>query len=710
VSVDVLLLWHMHQPRYLHPDTGVPALPWVRLHAASGYLDMARALERHPGVNVTVNFVPSLVDQLEAMLEGTRDELERIAEKPADALSEDERREVLARSFSVRWDKAIAPRARYAELLARRGQDGRPQAIAEVCKRFTPSDLRDVQCLFLIAWLGWAARAEDPAIDALDKKGRDFDEADKAQLLASVRKASGKVLPAWRALAARGQVELASSPFYHPIMPLLVDSDVARRSRPLDKLPPRYQRPEDAREQILQAIALHTRVFGKKPEGMWPPEGSLSPEAVALYGECGIRWLAGDEETLARSLAAEPGDGAGLGGPARAQLWRVGPVTLSFRDRELSDRIGFRYADVPAEAAADDLVAAARASAAGGGVCGIYLDGENAWESYPNRGRDFLDAFYGKLEQAAERGQARARSIGDVVRERGPAARGLSKLHSGSWIDADFHIWIGDPVKNRAWTLLSRAREKLAQVEQVRGSQDAGVVEARRLLLAAEGSDWFWWFGEPFSTAEDAVFDELFRDHLGAAWRALGEEPPATLRDPVAQNEASAARAAQPHALIRPRLDGRARSFYEWQGAARHEIAPGAVMAGGSHPLAAILMGFDLEHLYVCLEPHKDDRRRVASARMSLWVRAGEHETHLEVLLGAADGGPELRKLGGRIGAGEVVELALPFAALGARPRDELRLWGTLEFAGVVVARVPPGGALSTVVPWPGFGDENWSV
>ncbi len=707
---DIVFLWHMHQPRYVHPETGVPVLPWVRLHAASGYLDMARALERHPGVRATVNFVPSLVDQILAMVTGAKDELERIAEKPSDALDEAERREVVARSFSVRWDKMIAPRPRFAELLAKRGQDGRPEAIASAARRFTSADLRDTECLFLLSWLGWAAREDDRAIDALDHKGTAYDEHDKAVLLAAVRHAAAKVLPSWRALAERGQIELASSPYYHPIVPLVIDTEVAKRSRPLDKLPPRFARPDDAREQMLLALALHERVFGKKPAGMWPPEGSLSPEAVELYGASGMTWLCGDEETLARSLAAVPEDGDGLPGPARAHLWRQGKVALAFRDRELSDRIGFRYADVEADAAADDLIASARASAGEGGLCGIFLDGENAWESFPQRGKAFLDALYTRLERATESGLVRTRTMSDVVQERGAAARPLSRLHSGSWIDADFHIWIGDPVKNRAWTLLGRSREKLAIAEAARGLHDPSVREARRLLLAAEGSDWFWWFGAPFSSAEDGVFDELFRAHLAAAWRVLGDEPPAALREPISQSNAAAARAAEPHAFIRPRLDGRARAFYEWQGAARHEIAPGAVMAGPVHPVAAVLIGFDLERLYLCLDPHKDDRRRVAASHMSLWVRAGDHETHLEVTLGAADGGPELRALGGRVGSGEVVELALPFAALGAKPHDELRLWMTLEFAGVVLARVPQGGALSTIVPWQGWGDENWSV
>ncbi len=695
----------MHQPRYVHPATGVPALPWVRLHACSGYLDMARALEKRPGVRVTVNFVPSLIEQLEAMLAGAFDPLERIAMKPADSLDEDERRQVVARSFSVRWDKMIAPRHRYAELLSLRGEDGRPEAVAAAARRFGAGELRDLQCLFLLAWLGWAARQDDPTIDALDEKGRDFDEGDKTMLLAAVRRAAAAVLPAWRGLAERGQVELASSPYYHPIIPLVIDTDTARRARPKDRLPQRFARPEDAHEQVRLAALAHARVFGAPPAGMWPPEGSLSPEAVAVYGEHGIGWLAGDEETLHRSLTQSGEDWRGPGA-ARSHVWRHGKVGLVFRDRELSDRIGFRYADVPAEAAADDLISAARASGAGGGVCGIFLDGENAWEAYPRRGAAFLDALYARLESEAAAGHLRSRTIGDAVRDRGEG-RPLGHLHSGSWIDADFHIWIGDPVKNRAWTLLGHARERLATIERDRGS-NAGTAEARRLLLCAEGSDWFWWFGEPFSSAEDPVFDELFRAHLAAAYRALGEIPPATLAEPVGQG-LGAVRAGAPSAFVSPNMDGR-RSFYEWLGAARLELPAGQVMAGGAPVVSAVLIGFDRDCLYLCLDPAKGERRRVAASHMALHARAGDQETVVRVVLGAPDGGPELCAAGGRVGSDEVVEVSVPFTALGARARDELRVWCTLEFAGVVFARVPAGGALAVQVPWEGWEDENWSV
>jgi hypothetical protein len=339
----------------------------------------------------------------------------------------------------------------------------------------------------------------------------------------------------------------------------------------------------------------------------------------------------------------------------------------------------------------------------------LCLDGENAWESYPGRGEAFLDALYARLEREGATGRLCARTFGEATAAaaQSGAVRELRVLHSGSWIDADFHIWIGDPVKNRAWTLLGAARERLAQAERLRPG-DVHVEQARRLLLAAEGSDWFWWFGEPFSSTEDALFDELFRAHLRAAYRALGEVVPGVLNEPIDHGLAEV-RPGTPTALVTPRMDGK-RSYFEWQGAARIEMAPGQVMAGAAPAVSAVLVGFDMEHLYLCLDPARGERRRVAAAHMSLHVRVGDRDHTLRITLGAPDGGGELRALGGRIGAADVVELALPFAALGARPRDEVRVWMSIDFAGVPIQRLPAGGALAVTVPWEGWGDEHWTV
>lgn len=700
MTTDVLFLWHMHQPRYVHPISGRPLLPWVRLHAASGYLDMARALERRPGVRVTVNFVPSLVEQIELMLSGTRDALEAAGEKPTADLDEADRRMVVARCFSVRHDKVIEPRPRFAELLAKRGENGSPEALAEKARRFTTQELCDLQCLFLLGWLGFAAREDHVEIAALEAKGRGFSDEDKRLLLGIVRSATAAVLPAWRRLAERGQVELATTPYYHPIVPLLVDTDVARRSRPGDALPPRFAHPEDARAQIARALESHERTFGARPRGMWPAEGSLSPEAVAIYGELGVTWLAGDEETLYRSLGAAPPR-------ARARPWRHAGVELVFRDRELSDRIGFRYADVPAASAAADLLGGARASGGDGGLVGIFLDGENAWESYPRRGADFLDALYARLEEEGGSGRMRARTISEALAER--PGEPLPRLHSGSWIDASFRIWIGDPVKNKAWERLGRARDRVAQAERALNGGDRGVAAAKEILLAAEGSDWFWWYGEPFSSAEDPIFDELFRAHLEAAWRALGEEPPLDLAEPLAAG-GPATRPQNATALIRPSIDGRAERFFEWQGAALFEIGRGAAMADSGHAIERVHVGFGDGMLYLRIDPVKAERRRVAASRLVLRLNAGGKDRVVRILCGAADGGPELAALGGHVAAIAVVEVALPLAAIDAAPRADLRMWMTFEIAGMSFARVPRDGVISVLVPWPGWEEENWTA
>lgn len=512
---DLVFLWHMHQPRYAHPRTGKLIVPWVRLHACSGYLDMARMLERHPEIRVTVNFVPSLVEQMEELCAGKKDDLELLAERPADTLDKDEQKSLIARSFSVAH-RAIVARPRLAALQEKRRSR----------EPFHIQDLRDLSCLFALGWLGFAAHEDDPEIGKLDRKGYDYTEEDKAYLLAAVRKAAAAVLPAWRALAAEGRVELSTSPYYHPIVPLLLDTDIARVSLPHDPLPPRLSLKADAREQIVRAQKAHARAFGHRARGMWPPEGSLSSEAVELYKSCGVEWLCGDVHTLARSLPHPEHN-------PHSKLYHHKDVSLAFRDQDISDRIGFRYAHMNESAAVDDLVGASRHLAGEDGAAFIFLDGENPWETFNHRGEPFLETLYQRLAFEARSGRIHTRTMSEVVARRGPGVP-LEHLHPGSWIGAAYRIWIGDGAKNRAWTALRAAHERFDAARSAQRHDPAHIAKAREHLLVAEGSDWFWWFGEPNSSAEDPLYDELFRGHLKEAYQALGEEPPVDLDHPIA--------------------------------------------------------------------------------------------------------------------------------------------------------------------------------
>src|SRR5262245_11646407 len=493
--VDLVLLWHHHQPDYRHPSDGRSLLPWTRLHASKDYVDMARHVARHPGLKVAFNLVPSLLDQVEAAAAGGADELFDQLARPVASLTPDERRMVAARCAQVpphaldRWPTLRALRERV--LGRERSAPGRESAPRKDSK---PAELSDAELLsleiwFLLAWIDPMFQEEPEAARALGAHPR-WSEQHRADLLALHGRLAGEVIPTYRALAERGQVELSTSPYHHPILPLLVDNGSARRARPDLALPSvPFAAPQDAGRQMARALVRHAEAFGARPAGMWPSEGSVSPEVATLAAGLGLRWLASDEAVLWRSLDSQAERGA------LYRPWRfatdAGEVALFFRDHALSDRIGFVYQRWDAEEAAADFIAPLRRIAREyrgerPPVVSVILDGENCWEHYPEDGDRFLSALYRSVAGASD---IRTRTPSDVLAD--PGASGLlPRLHSGSWIDADFHIWIGHPEKNRAWEQLARAREAIVAA----GTTPESAPAAWEALARAEGSDWFWCF------------------------------------------------------------------------------------------------------------------------------------------------------------------------------------------------------------------------
>jgi alpha-amylase/alpha-mannosidase (GH57 family) len=717
------LLLHMHQPDYVDPTSGRAELPWVRLHGARGYLDVARLLDEYEHVRLTVNFVPSLVAQLEEVVAGKKDTWVQVAEKPINEITPEERQFLISRFFSIHWQRAIESRPRYRELLEKRGRTACGEELRRRAADFTNAELRDLTVLFFLSWIGFAAREEDPALEELEARGRDYSLEDLQLVLERQRAACARVRPLYSKLAARGQVELSASPYYHPIIPLLIGTDTARRAQPALPLPEPFAFSEDARMQIEKGIEAHVRAFGERPVGMWPPEGSVSPEAVATFAKARIQWLATDEGILWRSR-----DRAALGS-ARGDLYRAyrhGGVDLLFRDRELSDRIGFSYAHGDADGAVRDLLGRAgeaiNQSTAGADeapIVSIFLDGENTWESYPKSGELFLRTLFSALR---DHPQIESTTLGEHLA--GTSSRvELPVLHSGSWIDSDFHIWIGDPVKNRAWELLGRARRRLAQSAE--GALAPAQVEAARAhLLAAEGSDWFWWFGAPFSSAEDELFDRTFRAHLAGAYRALGESVPGDCLRPISDGTeaAQASGARPPVALIHPRISGEGSRghYYAWQGAGKYDVPRGAAMAGSPY-LECIYFGFDLEHLFLRLDPRRDRVSELSSTTME--VEFVTEDRRLILLATPTANDPqkwELFEEAGEarkaLGVGESVafkrslELSIPFKKLGVTPRQQVQLAIRLVKDGVALARYPADGQFFLQAPDAAFEAENWTV
>jgi alpha-amylase/alpha-mannosidase (GH57 family) len=701
----VVFLWHLHQPEYRDPISGQPILPWVRLHATRAYNDMAAALEGHEKVRVVANWAPSLLLQLEAYAAGAAtDRDEEIARKPADALTAAERAHILRQDFSVDWDTWVRPVKRYAELLSRRGTDLGRIDLQRAQEAFSAQDLLDLQVHFILGWMGFAARREHQAVAELVSKERGYTEAEKLELLDLSRQIARGIVPRWRALARQGIVEITCSPLFHPILPLLIDSDCARRAMPDAALPPRFQFPQDAREQVRRGLSRTERDFGTRPVGMWPSEGSVSPEALEILAAEGVRWCASDQGNLERSEL----DRATAVKPLPHAPWMSGQVAVFFRDRDLSDRVGFRYAKTEPLEAVKDLLGRLAAAGAEATVT-VALDGENPWEHYPRSGELFLDALY-----AALGGEVTPVLPRDELLERPPAGR-ITRLHSGSWIDSNFRIWIGHPEDNQAWTMLGQARTELERARPELSTEK--FEKAYEAALAAEGSDWFWWYGDDFVTDNAPEFDGLFRRNLEQVFRHIGMAPPERLARPIIApyKDKSQAKAISvtPRRLIHPLIDGYSRSYFEWNGAGfyRPGSQSGSSMYQGGGAFLQLWYGFSLSEIFVRLDP-AEGADTGGELRVLISQGKDERTLRMQVRQGGVEC-PVLDERGAKVGSGRtgtIVEFSLSVAALGLSPGDRAGMLLRLLRDGVEVDRLPRYGELELVVPDQGFEQAHWHV
>ena len=716
--VRLAILWHMHQPLYREPATGTYVLPWVRLHSTRAYNDMAWILERHPKVRVTVNFTPVLLEQIEDYASGrARDALLDLSARDPDDLAPEERRRLLHSFFMVDWDRSVRPVPRYLELLEKRGRDLALVDLDEVAPTFTRAELRDLQVHFNLAWMGFGALADEPALREIAARERDFQDADVACVLDAQRRILEGVVGRWRALVDRGQIELSTTPHHHPILPLVCDSDSAARALPGVALPPRFAWPGDARRQVADALASHARRFGRPAAGMWPAEGAVSPEALEIMAGQGVAWAASDEAVLLRSLPP--------GSPRAASLyrpWRVAAgereMPMLFRDRSISDLIGFSYARVPAAEAVADftnrVLAAGQAweldGARGPATVGVFLDGENPWERYLRSGQDFLEALHRSIE-----GDARLETVTMSEATAGAEGPVVPRIHSGSWIEASYRIWIGHREDRLAWTALGRAREAV-EGARAAGAPAEKVEHALRHLRAAQGSDWYWWYGEDFATENAAEFDALFRGHVLRACELLDLAPPAEALQPIKPTgrgalEAKALR--EPTSLVHPVIDGQDPDFFEWQGAGLHRPGRGrGAMFGGAPPFAGLYWGFDETHLFLRLAPDPDPGApRADRIRVTLLGARGPLRVEFPVTAdGVARPG---RRNGGELGRAvqvKILEVEIPLGPIDIRPGDELVMSVEAFREGSEVERLPRSGYLPLSVPGIDFDWIHWRV
>jgi alpha-amylase/alpha-mannosidase (GH57 family) len=714
-------LWHMHQPDYRATQGGEVYLPWTRFHAVKDYYDMAAHVERAGGVNVTINLVPSLLDQLEAYSSGTTNEVQTtLTLRDAAMLDQREKAFLLRTFFQLSPLHMLHPYPRYAELYERRGAADDHGEFSAGLSLYTTQDYRDLQLWYNLAWCGPELR-KDPEIAGLLEKGRGFTEDDKKRLLEIQYAFIGRILPYYRHLAESGAVEFSISPYYHPILPLLCDLRAARESLPSIELPSdAYAYPQDAREHIHRALENYSRNFGRSAQGMWPSEGALSNASLALAREAGLRWLASDETVLWNSLSREGRVDGPLPPEWKYTVYRWGDddsgPCLFFRDHTLSDLFGFSYCHWDPAAAVSDFFGRLRAihqSLPDDGrhyIVPIILDGENAWEHYPGNGAAFLQTLYRQLAGSSDFRTVTFAEYLDLESHREP----LPSVVSGSWIYGNLATWIGHPEKNRAWELMAATRHTLGSA-QAQGGKVGDIEDALREMMIAEGSDWFWWFGDDHQTENAAEFDSLFRSRLKNVYRLLGNVPPACLDEPVKKAQPKT-RHKDPVHTMTPQLDGIVSDYYEWISAGYAVPGGGESMHRTDRLLEKIYFGFDLRFLYMRID-------LVPGTIAAFPLTAAIHISFASpqkcsVMLERTEQGawrctPTVWPVPALIPAfeaGTILELGFPLEALGLQAAADVTFSILITENGHEIERFPSTGLLTVPVdPWE-LDRQEWIV
>ena len=724
--VNLAILWHMHQPQYRDPATGRYLLPWTRLHALKDYWGMVKILEEFPRVHATFNMVPLVAAQIQEYASGQFQEpWFDVAFTPAEKLGSDAKRQAIERAFQVN-ENFLLRWPRFGELAAQMRSGG-----AEACVlSWSTRDWRDLQVLSQLAWMDEEYLAKDPVVKRLSDQGQDFTEDDKAALVDKQRELLAAVLPEYRLAAARGQIEISTTPYYHPILPLLCDTEIARVANTHSPVPqPPFRYPEDAREQLIRAREYHEWLFGKPPAGLWPSEGSVSNEALEIAAELGFRWFATDEGVLGRTqnigfwrdAAGYPENGPDLYTP-----WCVKTAKKEmhgfFRDHYISDLVGFVYSRMSAQSAAEDLHKRIRAI----GDCepsgrtatvSLILDGENAWEYYPGNGRDFLRYFYDLIQRDPE---ICALTMSEAV-ESAADPPVLDGIFPASWINANFDVWIGHAEDVRAWDLLRDAREAFERARR-RGTLTNSsrprdwTIQGQRAydaVLAAEGSDWCWWYGPEHASANDAEFDALYRKHLTEIYDALGEPPPLALSQPI-KRAPERGRREPPTAYLDVEIDGYESSYFEWLGAGLYATdRSGGAMHGRRCVLGEFYFGFGPDRFWLRVDPIPEAIAEIPEfqlrvimwdsreTRVTLHVKDGKVRKPVVEHGGLCPLEPEALVTAAY---GRILELGISRELFDLRGRRGLLLSVALWQAGLPVDVLPLEGMLD--VP---LGEENFA-
>jgi alpha-amylase/alpha-mannosidase (GH57 family) len=716
----ISILWHMHQPYYKDPMTGLYRLPWVRLHGTKDYLDMVDILTEFPDIKLMFNFTPSLLEQIMDYTENKAEDLHlQLTVKRASDLTIDEKSMILENFFLANWDNMIKPFPRYYELLIKRGLHFSKNDLVRVINYFSVNDFLDLQVLFNLSWIDPFLRDKDPFLRMLSDKGKGFTEEEKDTLISKQFSILKEIIPKYREMAKNGQIELTTSPFYHPILPLLCDTDSAKIAMPDVKLPQRrFSHTEDAEIQIRMGIDYFEKLFGVRPAGMWPSEGSVSEDVLRIMLKEGIKWIATDEDILSISLGKQIRD-ASRNLTQSSVLYTpyvFENISIVFRDHNLSDLIGFVYSKWDPKKAAQDFInklvyAQTSVPKDKPYLLSVILDGENAWEYYKNDGIDFLRYLYDGLSRD---GRLKTVTVSEFLNKY-DKGKSLNKLHTGSWINANFGIWIGHEEDNLAWDYLNETRNELERFQKL--NPDKNLSEAWKAIYIAEGSDWNWWYGDDHKTDTQEDFDELFRLNLMKVYREIGKKIPDYLSIPILKKERSILPEITVRGFIDPKIDGLVTSYYEWYQAAYLDVKKtGGSMHKAESIISGIYYGFNKDTFFLRIDPVTPFTDFLDNTRISInilkpsqmKIMAGiKPSLYAELFREIDDKIEKIRDIT-NVAIKDIFEMGISFNDLQAREKEEVNFYISFIRNDEEIERYPFRGYITFTVPTPDFELMMW--
>lgn len=546
----------MHQPYYKDDCSNTTLMPWVFLHAIKDYYDIPWYMEQFPNIKATFNLVPSLMAQIEEYINGNaNDKFMEILKKDVNHLTHEEELFLEEYLFLANEYHMVRPLPRYNELLLKFRAEGNSLS------SFSKEELIELQVLFLLAWCGNFIREKNDIVKSLLAQKRGYSSEQKLELINTLFDFLKEVIPFYKKLSDNGQISISTTPFYHPILPLLIDRHSAVEAKPHVILP--NSTPADFKDfasmQVKSAVEYYEKQFGKAVTGFWPSEGSVSVKTLSLLARNGVKWACTDEEIIFKTLKS--GNKELVYKPYSLQT-NHGKVNLYFRDKYLSDLIGFQYSKKSATEAASDFVSHLKSiyfNSHESVIVPVILDGENAWEFFPNNAKDFFEELY---KQLSAQNWCETVLYDDVPNIEDLKEVELDTIASGSWISGNFDIWIGSNEKNRAWELLDMTKESF---DSFKDSLDENTLrKIEKEFLIALGSDWFWWYGDDHYTELNHQFDEQFRAHLKNIYELMNKDVPDAIFTPIVKKDSKKRVHTPPKDFIYPIVDGNNSNFFEW--------------------------------------------------------------------------------------------------------------------------------------------------